>query len=146
MVPVDSDGISPVPPYSGYHYHYITLPVRDSHPLWFTFPGNSCSVMQQMSWSYNPGAAVTTPVWAVSRSLATTWEITVVFSSSGYLDVSVPRVRLPLQEWYRFTIPGCPIRKSPDQKLFAPPRGLSQLTTSFVASLCQGIHRMPFVA
>ena len=33
-----------------------------------------------------------TPVWALSRSLAATYEITVVFSSSGYLDVSVPRV------------------------------------------------------
>lgn len=35
-----------------------------------------------------------TPVWALSRSLAATNEITVVFSSSGYLDVSVPRVPL----------------------------------------------------
>ena len=31
-------------------------------------------------------------VWALSRSLAATWEIDVSFSSSGYLDVSVPRV------------------------------------------------------
>ena len=31
-------------------------------------------------------------VWAVPRSLATTWGITIVFSSSGYLDVSVLRV------------------------------------------------------
>ena len=33
-----------------------------------------------------------TPVWALSISLAATFEITVVFSSSGYLDVSVHRV------------------------------------------------------
>ncbi len=33
-----------------------------------------------------------TTVWAVPRSLATTYGITLVFSSSGYLDVSVPRV------------------------------------------------------
>ena len=33
-------------------------------------------------------------VWALSRSLATTWEITIVFSSSPYLDVSVQEVRL----------------------------------------------------
>ena len=32
------------------------------------------------------------PVWALSISLAATLEITVVFSSSGYLDVSVHRV------------------------------------------------------
>ena len=34
---------------------------------------------------------------------------------------------------------GCPIRKSPDQWLFAPPRSLSQLITSFFASESQGI-------
>ena len=33
-------------------------------------------------------------VWANARSLATTSAITIVFFSSGYLDVSVPRVRL----------------------------------------------------
>ena len=37
--------------------------------------------------------------------------------------------------------PGCPIRKSPDQWLFAPPRSLSQLITSFLASESQGIPR-----
>ena len=42
--------------------------------------------------------------------------------------------------------PGCPIRRSWDHSLFAAPPGLSQLTTSFVASLCQGIHRAPLHA
>ena len=35
---------------------------------------------------------------------------------------------------------GFPIRKSPDRRLFAPPRSLSQLITSFIAYLRQGIH------
>ena len=35
---------------------------------------------------------------------------------------------------------GFPIRTSPDQRLLASPRGLSQLTTSFIACLRQGIH------
>ena len=47
--------------------------------------------------SYNPLTAVTVRVWAIPRSLATTWGITIVFSSSGYLDVSVLRVRLPAE-------------------------------------------------
>ena len=38
---------------------------------------------------------------------------------------------------------GFPIRKSADQSLFAAPHGLSQRTTSFIASQRQGIHRMP---
>jgi hypothetical protein len=39
---------------------------------------------------------------------------------------------------------GCPIRTSTDQRLLAAPRGFSQRATSFFASWCQGIHRMPF--
>src|SRR5882724_4277818 len=41
---------------------------------------------------------------------------------------------------------GSPIRTSPDHRLLASPRGLSQLATSFIAFLRQGIHRMPLVA
>src|SRR5579871_2931275 len=39
---------------------------------------------------------------------------------------------------------GCPIRISLDQNLLAVPQSFSQRATSFVASWCQGIHRMPF--
>jgi hypothetical protein len=48
-----------------------------------------------MLQSYNPNVAETSLVWALPRSIATTKGITFVFSSSGYLDVSVRRVRLP---------------------------------------------------
>ena len=41
---------------------------------------------------------------------------------------------------------GFPIRKSTNQWIFAPPRGLSQLVTSFFGSWCQGIRRMLFLA
>ena len=44
--------------------------------------------------SYYPVYAETYTVWALPLSLATTRGITVVFFSCGYLDVSVPRVRL----------------------------------------------------
>ena len=46
----------------------------------------------------------------------------------------------------RYRPPGCPIRRSWDHGFFAPPPGLSQLSTSFVASLCPGIHRAPLRA
>ena len=46
----------------------------------------------RISQSYNPGIAVTIPVWAPSISLAATLEIDVSFFSSSYLDVSVQRV------------------------------------------------------
>ena len=41
---------------------------------------------------------------------------------------------------------GFPIRASRDYSLCAAPPRLSQLTTPFIAFLCQGIHRAPFVA
>ena len=40
---------------------------------------------------------------------------------------------------------GFPIRKSLDQSPFAAPQGLSQRTTSFIASQHQGIHRIPLL-
>jgi hypothetical protein len=85
--------------------------------------------------------ALTTQVWAVPRSLATTCGITVVFSSSGYLDVSVLRVCsfvLHLQ-----------CSGFPHSEIFgyngysAPSRSLSQPITSFIAYKIQGIHHTP---
>ena len=61
-----------------------------SHPIPLLFANAT-------SQPYNPNNAVTLLVWAVSLSLATTQEITIVFSSSAYLDVSVQRVCAYLQ-------------------------------------------------
>ena len=64
-------------------------------------------IAHQMSQSYNPGTALTAPVWADPRSLAATCGITFVFFSSGYLDVSVPRVAKPygLYRLHRYRFP-----------------------------------------
>ena len=40
---------------------------------------------------------------------------------------------------------GCPIRKSTDNRLFAPTRSLSQLITSFFASESLGIRHTPLI-
>ena len=95
MVPPNSHRVSRAPRYSGYHYQYTTLPVRGYHPLWPTFPDGSGLLVYQITWSYNPDIAETTSVWALPLSLAATSRITIVFFSSGYLDVSVHRVRFP---------------------------------------------------
>ena len=81
--------------------------------------------------------------WALSLSLATTQEISVDFFSSGYLDVSVPRVRSLTPMYSVWSIPcgiGFPIQTSPDQSLLPTPRSFSQAATSFFAFYCQGIH------
>ena len=67
-----------------------------------------------MSRSYNPRTAETILVWANSVSLAATQEITFVFFSCAYLDVSVQRVRLHYG-YYIFNIVGFPIQKCTDQ-------------------------------
>ena len=73
--------------------HYC-LPVRGCHPYRAASQLLPVHANVTTSQSYNPGIAVTTPVWALSRSLATTWEIIVIFFSYAYLDVSVQRVRV----------------------------------------------------
>ena len=52
-----------------------SLPVQGFHPLWPAFPDRSGSKTSTVSRPYNPGPAVTAPVWAPPRSLATTWGI-----------------------------------------------------------------------
>ena len=53
----------------------------------------------------------------------------------------------PLQAGCRaFSAAGCPIRTPADLGPFAPPRGFSQLVTSFFASGSPGIRRPPFSA
>ena len=61
-------------------------------------------------------------VWAEPVSLAATQGIAIAFCSSGYLDVSVPRVGF-IHLWIQCMmlstrIAGCPIRKSPGLSLF----------------------------
>jgi hypothetical protein len=70
-------------------YEAITLIAKLSNLFYYT--------LLRMSQSYNPRIAETTLVWAISTSLAATTEITIVFSSSAYLDVSVQRVRVFLR-------------------------------------------------
>ena len=139
--------------------------VRGSHPLRPAFPCRSApaSLCHRAPGSRPRGGAARNPrwespwgspthrVWASALSLAATRAISVDFSSSGYLDVSVPRVVLahPMDsgaDGGAWPPPGSPIRRPADQRLSAPPRGLSQLAASFFDFLCQGIRRAPMVS
>ncbi len=90
-------------------------------------------------------------VWALPCSLAATGGIDVSFFSSGYLDVSVPRV--PSYETMdsshgdgTLLPPGFPIRISVDQCLLAAPHSFSQLTASFFGVWCLGIRPVLLLA
>ena len=115
--------------------------VRGSHPLRPRFPPRSATLNPSLHRrSYNPDRALTRTVWAPARSLATTCAITFVFSSCGYLDVSVPRVRPALSAVWASLPTGFPIRTPPGLSVFAARRRFSQLVTSFFASES---HRHP---
>ena len=90
MVPAPSIKVPRVSMYSGYRhadssfaYGAFTLSGRLSQ-------NRSAKLVRSIMRSEPHDAR--TMVWALSRSLAATYEIDVSFSSSGYLDVSVHRV------------------------------------------------------
>ena len=90
MGPPASNRVTRVRSYSGVillisHFVYgdFTLCVQ-------TFQNCSTMLNECVMMIRNPNSKLL--VWPVSRSLAATKEIDVSFFSSGYLDVSVPRV------------------------------------------------------
>ena len=90
MVPPTSHGISRVPRYSGssllvipFEYVALTLCGRPSHAVLLEITSRLLSVTPEILLPL---------VWPLPRSLATTSGISVDFSSSPYLDVSVHSV------------------------------------------------------
>ena len=128
MVLPDSGGISRVPPYSGYIQERTKFRLRGCYPLRTDLSRSlrlPRSFVTPYRMSYNPKRQAS---WfgLCSVSLAATQEIAFAFSSSRYLDVSVPWVCLPYPMYSdKDTIPlrmvGFPIRKSSDQSLLTAP-------------------------
>ena len=125
--------------YSHFAYGTLTLCGR-------TFQYRSAMLSPRlMIRPHNPRPGHPARVWALPFSLAATLGISLDFFSSRYLDVSVPWVG-SLARVTGSLPPGSPIRTPPDPSLLAAPRGFSQLATSFVAGLCQGIRRAHLLA
>ena len=90
MVPPGSHGVSRVPRYSGTRLRQLGFRLWGSHPLWLAFPYHSTNLLSRCA---GPQPQRINPlVWPLPRSLATTSGISVDFSSSPYLDVSVRAV------------------------------------------------------
>ena len=75
--------------------------IHGFHVLWQVFPEPFYSPWSSIIQSEPQGAS--SLVWALPRSLAATYGITFVFSSSGYLDVSVHRVP-SVNLWIQLTV------------------------------------------
>ena len=123
----------------------VWLRLRGCHPLRPNFPERSPHHTSPTTRSYNPTHAVTSVVWALPRSLATTRGIihlfslppaTKMFQFAGLASIRMHGFRV-------FNAEGCPIRISAGQRSFAPRRSFSQLITSFIASESQGIRHAP---
>ena len=79
----------------GHRQAGVALRVRGSNPLRPGFPSGSARASlcnRTVDGPTTPARLSLGPVWPLPRSLATTGGISFDFSSSGYLDVSVPRV------------------------------------------------------
>ena len=95
MVPPVSHGVSRVPRYSGSSLTNIAFRLRGSHPLWLAFPDHSAKLVDRCDCPQP--RRINPTVWPLPRSLATTYGLSVDFSSRSYLDVSVqivPHVHL----------------------------------------------------
>ena len=149
MVPPASHRISRVPRYSGSNSLFLPSPTGLS-PSLARLSRRFGSAIVSCRLSSTP-VVRRPPVWPPAVSLATTQAIEFSFFSSGYLDVSLPRVP------FSWTIdssmddcalpqPGSPIRRPWDQCLLAAPPGFSQLIASFVGNQCPGIHPALFFA
>ena len=138
MVPAYSDKVPRVSSYSGY-----CLALRSFAYGAFTLSGRSFQDLSATSLhrSCSPNPRCKHLVWALPRSLAATYGITVVFSSSGYLDVSVHRVSLRCTMDLCSGDTGLPCRVSPFRhpriKVYLPLpaafRSLSRLSSALSA-------------
>ena len=92
MVPAHSHKVSRVSWYSGYSLVFLDFAYGAFTLFGWSFQGHSAILKESILRSEPQHAR--TLVWALPGSLAATSGITVVFFSSGYLDVSVHRVPL----------------------------------------------------
>ena len=113
-----------------------------SIPFPWDSPDSSCHLYRR---SYNPGLC---PVWALPLSLAATYgidfflflQVLRCFSSLRIAPVMTVVMRSPLLERRGF-----PIRISAGHRVLTARRRISLFVASFIASLCPGILRTPFL-
>ena len=129
---------------------FVRFRIRDFHSLWSAFPNSSPNKLPLMQ-VLQPQSARTL-VWASLRSLAATSRISIDLFSGRYLDVSVPYVghsstTLLIEGSSSLSREGLPHSEISGSKVdYHLTEAYRRLTASFIASYCQGIHRMPLIA
>src|SRR5690606_2935418 len=141
MVPADSDGIPPVPPYSGYPrpktacpYGAITLYGAPSQALPVSSQRTARALQpRRCRNSTGLGSSRFARHYSGNHCYFLFLRVLRCFSSPGS----------PPSGYHASSMVGCPIRTPADQLLFADPRRLSQLIASFIASESLGIPHTP---
>ena len=151
MVSALSYEISRVSHYSGFISPSLSFRLQDSHLLWSTFPDSSPNLV--LGFIDNPNPKCITTLGLGSSYFARhyfrnrfyflfLWVLR-CFSSPRSLSYTTLLI-------YEYTVSfycmSSLIRTSTARWIFAPPRGFSQLITSFFGSWCLGILLMLFVA
>ena len=123
--------------------------LQDCYPLRSAFPGRfGYAMWASFGWSTTPDPKIRFGLFPVRSPLLRESMFlslppgTKMFQFSGF-----PSLHLCLssvQDDRTLLRPGFPIRTPADQRLFAPPRSLSQLIASFFGFQCQGIRLMLF--
>ena len=130
----------------GLALHAHRLRIRGFHPLRPDFPVRSAHLVHGFWRPYYPTHALRHAWFGLFPVRSPLLGESLLFSfPAGTKMFQFPALAPEMIRWRVFNTPGCPIRKSPDQRLFAPPRSLSQLITSFIASESQGIRHAPLL-
>ena len=147
MVPADSRRIPRVPRYSGYRYAGMNFAKGALTRYGPTFQTVTLAHARTTARSYNPDVPRHTRFGLFpGRSPLLGESLTYFLFLRVLRCFSSPRSPHDIAMMTALRRPGCPIRKSAGQGSFAPNRGLSQLITSFIASVSLGIRHTPLFA
>ena len=121
---------------------FVSLRIRGCHPLWLNFPDHSPHEISCNNVVLLPRLCRNINGLGSSPFARHYWGNHYLFSfPAGTKMFQFPALASIIDGWYSFRIPGCPIRKSADQRSFAPTRGLSQLITIRHVPLLTFIYR-----
>ena len=148
MVPADSRRITRVPRYSGYHwavsrfgYGPVTLsgPPFQGIPLALDIPCRGPTTPAARRHAAGLGSSPFARHYWGNHCLFSLPAGTKMFQFPAFASLTNNKGYCP------FRTVGCPIRRLADHRIFAPTRHFSQLITSFVASVSQGIRHAPLL-
>ena len=148
MVPADSRRITRVPRYSGYHwavsrfgYGPVTLSGTPFQgiPLALDIPCRGPTTPAARRHAAGLGSSPFARHYWGNHCLFSLPAGTKMFQFPAFASLTNNKGYCP------FRTVGCPIRRLADHRIFAPTRHFSQLITSFVASVSQGIRHAPLL-